>query len=250
MNYSKIKFFIFLFLVGLTFNSCQKDDTTIIEENIPTVTKDWFFQPGQERIENQAENPEALTQPTAGKGISWDFSDAIPTSNVKTIMLVEPTGLPSADLFPNANIAQLSSGSGQVIYFETSEDSVNVLGVHVQDDLFGIFNQPPVVSTAPFDFGESIDFTQELSIYWGGGLFDNQVSNVEIKFVGAGTVVTPSGTHEDCIMFEQTAHDLTGKLKGHHFTFYKDNLHNRIAYYSMTLNTSTDEFDTRFYWAE
>lgn len=251
MNNSKFKIFIFLLLAVLTFNSCQDDDAIIVEENIPTVTKEWFFQPGQERIENQAENPEILTQPIVGKNQSWDFSAATATSDdAKTISLVEPTGLPNASLFPDATIAQLSSGLGQAIYFETSEDTIKLIGAHMQEGLFGIFNQPAIVSIAPFDFGESFDFTQELSIFWGGGLFDNQKSNVEVKFAGVGTVITPSNTFEDCIMFEQTTHDLQGKLIEHSFTFYKDNLHNRVAYYAMNLNTSTDELDTRFYWSE
>ncbi|MFK7774198.1 MAG: hypothetical protein AB8F94_18765 [Saprospiraceae bacterium] len=240
--------FLTLTIILLTFlflTSC-KDDSLELK---PEVTSDWFYSVGQSLEYSKATNAYSLTEPAKGEGMTWDFYNAQGNPQ-EDLSIVSSNGLPGADFYPDANIAMKDDGSDQIIFYKKNSDTLIQLGVYLNSTFHYRYNDPLVVSISPLKFEESFDDTYVSTLYTNNSQSSSSTIHVKTEYGGQGTVKTPYGTFNDCIMYEIVKTNSAGEITDREYNFYKGNFINRIASYTLKLNSSGVTYTPRFYWGE
>jgi len=191
----------------------------------------WFYQPGQQIYFVRASNSEEITKPISGANVTWDFSNATELRR-DTIFLVEPAGLPDSELFPEATVAELHSTLPQVSYYESKTDSLKLLGIWGNANVTIDYIKPFLIKIAPFNYGDTIFHESQFVQIFNTAPQAPRQESTELTYSGWGTVMTPSGQIDNCIMVEKYNYDDQGFLGIYGVTFFKDNLANRVATYS------------------
>lgn len=145
----------------------------------------------------------------SGAGQTWDFSSLVP-GTLDTVYFLDPTGLPGATSFPNANLA-VESNQG-LFYFEKDANGVKIAGGATVMGGFpavAVYNPTQTMLPFPANFSDSISSSSsfQTSVYF---YIDTVVlgCNVRIdsirvrrhttlttKFDGWGTVKLPGGDY-------------------------------------------------------
>lgn len=233
-------------LSTLLFLTSCKDDSLNAK---PEVTNDWFYQVGQSFEYSQATNAYNLIEPAKGDGLTWDFYDAQGNPQ-DDLSIVSPTGLPSADLFPTANIAMIDEGSDRIDFYRKTNDSLLHLGVYLNSTFHYLYSDPLLVSVSPFKFEDFFEDQYTSTLYTNNSSSSTSTIHVTTEYGGQGTVKTPYGTFNNCVMYEVVKTNSAGEVIDREYNFYNGNLINRIASYSLKLNSSGSGYTSRFYWGE
>ncbi|MFK8009283.1 MAG: hypothetical protein AB8H03_23180 [Saprospiraceae bacterium] len=236
---------LILLLTVLSFTSC-KDDSLKLK---PEVTSDWFYQVGQSFEYSQATNAYNLNEPSKGEGMTWDFYDAQGNPQ-DDLLIVSPTGLPGSDLFPDANIAMKDDGSDQINFYKKDNDTLLQLGVYLNSTFHYKYSDPLILSITPLSFEASFEDSYTSTLYTNNSQSSTSTIHVTTEYGGQGTVKTPYGTFNDCVMYEVVKTNSAGEVTDREYHFYKGNLINRIASYTLKLNTNNSGYISQFYWGE
>ena len=245
-----MKVFKFLSLITLlltvVFLTSCKDDSLELK---PEVNSDWFYSVGQSFEFSSATNTYNLTEPSKGEGMTWDFYNAQGNPQ-DDLSIVSPSGLPGADFFPDANIAMKDEGSDQIKFYKKDSDTLMQLGVYLNSTFHYRYTDPLVLSISPFNFEESFDDKYISVLYTNSSLSSTNTIHVTTEYGGEGTVKTPYGTFNDCIMYEVVKTNSAGEITDREYNFYKGNFMNRIASYTLKLNSNGVTYTSKFYWGE
>ena len=242
INFSSLFFFSLIILI---LNSC-KDDSIELK---PEITSDWFYSVGQSFEYSRATNAYNLTEPSKGEGMTWDFYSAQGNPQ-DDLSIVSPTGLPGADFFPDANIAMKDDGSDQINYYKKDSDTLMQLGLYLNSTFHYKYSDPLILSISPLKFEDSFDDTYVSTLYTNNSQSTSSTIHVTTEYAGEGTVKTPYGTFNDCVMYEVVKTNSAGEITDREYNFYKGNLINRIASYTLKLNSNGVTYTSRFYWGE
>lgn len=232
-------------LILLSLNSC-KDDSLNMK---PEVTKDWFYSSGESYEYSTATNAFSLDEPEKGEGLVWDFYDAEGNPQ-EDLLVVNPTGLSGSELFPEANIAIKDDGIDAIFYYKKTNDTLFHVGNYFNTTFHHKYSDPLVVSIAPLNFEESFEDSYTADVYINGNFSSGDTYHVSTEYGGTGTIKTPYGTFNNCVMLEKTTTNSSGEVTSIVYNFYKDSLINRLASYSLSLNSNGVTYTPRFSWGE
>lgn len=233
-------------LITILFLTSCKDDSL---KTKPEVTTNWFYQVGQSFEYSRATNAYILDEPEKGENMTWDFYD-VQGNPQDDLSIVSPTGLPGASYFPDANIAMKDDGSDEIIFYKKTTDSLLQLGVYHNSTFHYRYSNPLVLSISPLNFEESFEDQYTSTLYTNNSPSSTSTTHVTTEYGGQGTVKTPYGTFNDCVMYEIVKTNSAGEITDRIYNFYKGNLMNRVASYTLKLNSSTLGYTARFYWGE
>ena len=132
-----------------------------------------------------------------GGNVSWDFSPAdILVISPDTTVVVNPSGLPNSNLFPQATFA-IQSGRDSSAYYQFYRKTNNLIEFLGESDASGepptLLNSGLTVVVLPFTFGTSFEDTSSAT-------FDSEFGPIQVEFASNnkaeawGTIKTTAGT--------------------------------------------------------
>lgn len=195
----------------------------------PTITADWYYAIG-DTISTAYYYPSSDLEPTEGLDLTWDISDAPTPYGEFEIIIVAPSELNYFDEFPEATLAYKQTMEREY-YLNVENGNLQQIGYRTPDYKIVFENGFPIIAYSDFEFSD-----EELNAY-NNNLINLQTMDTtinseldEFKFAGYGTVITPEGTYEDCVMTKLTRTS-TGIFDLVEYKFHKDKLANVIASY-------------------
>lgn len=233
-------FFAFLFLT-----SCKDEGLDLN----PEITNDWFYSVGQSLEYSKATNAYSLTEPTKGDGLVWDFYEALGNPQ-EGLSIVSPMGLPGSDFFPEANIAMRDYDSDAINFYKKDNDTLMQIGVYLSSTLHYEYTDPLILIISPLNFEETFEDEYISTFYTNNSPSSTSTNYVSTEYGGTGIIKTPYGTFNNCVMVEVVKTNSLGEITDREYNFYKGNLINRIASYTLKLNSSGVSYTPNFYWGE
>ena len=216
-----------------------------------TITPDWFHKFGDETKLNIASNSQTLTIPEEGTDKIWDFSNAISTGSNDNSIFEDPQTFTLIDSFSNANLGRVNQFGNSTRYYFYQIDGNNLFyggfstTTNGGSPLLIIFTDPIREMQCPMSFESSFEDTYTYSSYLNGNYIGEQTGSRTTSYVGTGSITTPNGTFEDCIMLKiEDENDLNPTSLS--YMFYKDNLSNLIATYVEQGVTADGDIQKRF----
>lgn len=234
----KIIYGILISLVCLNSNISQ-----------PEITEDWFYNIGDTTLTFSTSNS-SLAIPSGGINFTWDISEVESGfffgENEK--IWTAANELTYFDEFPDATLGFKSNYDIERFYKVEDGELKNVGNIWPQFNYKShYYNGTPVLAYADFSYGETstttytnakIDLTTLDTTFY-------QITD-ELSFDGFGTVITPIGTYENCVMTKFTRTGNSSSINEYtEYRFHKDRLSNVIAAYK--LNGPNVE-PSRFVW--
>lgn len=133
-----------------------------------------------------------------GGNVSWDFEPAdILVLSPDTTIVVEPSGVPNANLFPKATFA-IQSGSDSSAYYQFFRKTNNLIEFLGESDALGepptLLNSGLTVITLPLNYGTTFEDTSSAT-------FESEFGPIQVEFAvnnkaeAWGTIKTSSGTY-------------------------------------------------------
>jgi hypothetical protein len=148
----------------------------------------------------------------------WDFSD-LPMNNTLTVTTTTPAGLPGAENFPNATHAGLieTEGAQGAVFSSFANNKIEDLGLFLpgEIDYSLVYSNPRTQFEAPLTMGAS--FTDEYASEDNGafgGVSTITVGTISVTIDGYGTLITPQGTFEDVLRFNQSIEGMQTFISG------------------------------------
>jgi len=198
----------------------------------PVVTADWFHAVGDTTLTAIYFPAPSMEPPSDGADFVWDISSAPAPSYEREKIWVEASDLTYHDEFPIANIGYKASFDRE-FYFRTSTDSFQQIGFRRPSYKIEYSSGFPVLAYDEFSFGDTKIFNYTASTINNLNTVTNtyEVSD-EFTFAGFGTVITPMGTYENCIMTKLIRTSSRSSKNLNEYQFHKGRLSNVIAQYS------------------
>ncbi len=197
----------------------------------PTITNDWFYTIG-DTIITEYYYPLVYQAPAEGLDLTWDFSNGEAPRGQRERIMVDPTTLTYHNDFPDATIAYLNTVQRE-FYLKIENGMLHQLGIRSPSRISKYENGTPLLAADGFEYGEMLE-----SNYDNVQIDPQDMSTIftlskseELSFVGFGTVITPKGTFENCVMLR--LHNWTNDiLQQIQYSFYQDRLTNPILQYT------------------
>lgn len=184
------------FLLSLTMLSLPgKGQIIFTQEDLPKI--------GDRLVYRTSNQTSTFTQANAGEAQTWNFS-GFSGQLFEQAEVVNPTGQPGSELFPDANLATTALGGSSFLYSQVTDTSYLTLGTYLDggDEVAGNFTviyQPPRKEyTFPLSYGTQFSSSSESELIVGeispgSQLLLKQSENVEVVVDGYGTVSTFQG---------------------------------------------------------
>ena len=165
------------------------------------IYSSWFPEAGDSQEQVLGTFSEDLDAGEPGLDQVWDFSflEAIFSSG-STYLSPEGLGLPYSELFPEADLAHVANNNSYYIYYSIKNDTLKQLGSYFPTSDLSIFTDEKIMMPSPLPFGTSFEYPFTITNI---DLPDYDTSYQETRifkktFDATGTVMTPSGTFENC----------------------------------------------------
>lgn len=216
--------------------------------NAQTITSDWFYDIGDQETQNYVIDASTLTTPVEQLNGTWDFSN-VTNDSIININYIDPNTVSQFSDFPYATIVRQYNNESKYVFFEEDATSIKIIGEYYFEDnngnpneIFIDYEEFDVIAMSPWSIGEFIS-TSVVNNYIENGVqtnFDFVFKSAEI--VGNGTVTTPSGTFNNCLMIKVITEPGAGRTSfpdpiiSIEYIFVKDRLNNQIAKYVETYN--------------
>jgi len=197
----------------------------------PTITSDWFYSIGDTMLAT-GHFVDTSLEPMEGMNILWDISgEAAPSNETETIW-VPAAELSYVDEFPNATIGYARDWGGE-FFFSNTNGIFQEVGFRSSTSKVEYEAEGPLWACDNFSFNDIKvrEFTS-IRTSFVSGLTTTEDIRDELTFAGFGTVITPLGTYENCVMTKLVRTGTTPNNNSIEYRFYKDNLSNFIASYA------------------
>lgn len=195
----------------------------------PTITSDWFHEVG-DTLKTHYYYPEQLEVPNEGIDISWDISNAQVPYGERDIIWVVASDLVHSSDFPNATLGYKQS-MGREFYYKIEGGQFKRIGSRSANYKNFYEAGNPTEGFNNFSFGDTETISYSRLNVNLQTMDTTLMEEVDVfTYAGYGTVITPEGTYENCIMTKQirTTNSLDYFIQ---YKFHKDNLSNHIASY-------------------
>ncbi len=201
--------------------------TLIIGQDIDS---DWMFSLGDTSEYKRIEINNALDTGPGGVNIIWDFSmidNGLATDYV--IHYEESDAYGTNSLSALSSFASFNTLGNQTVSYLNLED--NELLLYGDSTLTGTKTTllpPAVLFSFPLAFNESVESTCTNSLYdlAGNLIFSNDVE-ISRTFDGAGRVITPFGTFDNCVRIKEVYQSETVLIET--YEWYYEKLSNKIV---------------------
>ncbi|MEO1518859.1 MAG: hypothetical protein AAFV95_27840 [Bacteroidota bacterium] len=193
----------------------------------PVIDSNWFYNIG-DTIRTDYFTPNSYPLPQEGFGVPWDMSDLTGARSQRETIFVDPSELPYADEFPDANIGYRAT-RGREFFLKKTEDKVQLLGMRSEDARIEYSQGYPTLMYDNFEFGQIHENTY-LRLYTNLMTSDTTMSQESdsLQYVGVGIVITPHGTYGDCVMTKLTKSS-TIRASYVEYKIYQGSMSNLIA---------------------
>lgn len=201
-----------------------------------STTADWFYKNGAITKKFAVSNANDFVGIEEGLDMVWDFSTASPVNSSDTLFeyYVAVESMSNFEEFPNADLGRISGALE--FYFDVQDDVILVDGLYANENV--VLTYPGGYHLA-YAYGYNEAKTRDLQIVTYNNATDDTLSIVPItstlEIVGQGTVITPEGSYDNCILQKRTR-TADGEIVFEAWAFYKDNFENQLA----TLNRSVN----------
>lgn len=173
----------------------------------PVITADWIVT-GAVGLSSTVDASTTPDPGPAGANVTWDFSNVEPNDTAIQVYTTfgDPDTTPYADLFPEANLVQITLGVNIYIYLRLTNDEFEAYGLATEGFTL-IYNDPVTLVEFPFTYQSSFDDTFE-------GTSEIQADTIQILTYlsgnssvtadGWGTIMLPQGNIGNVLRIQTT----------------------------------------------
>ena len=192
----------------------------------PIMDNSWFYSI-DDSIYTAYYYPEVSNEPDEGLNIVWDISDAPTPYGEREILIVDPMELEYHNDFPEATLAYKQTFDREY-YLNIDNGKLKLIGYRSPNFKITYENGFPIIGYDNFEYGDTENETyvrKNINLETLDTTIYNEVD--EFVFAGFGTVITPIGTYENCVMTKLTR--TSQQTPFIEYRFHKDRLANIIA---------------------
>lgn len=218
---------------------------SFINLNSQTIDADWYYKAGHEIHTAFSSNAQIFPRPEEGMNKTWDFSQANFSAIEDNFVFEDPQSFDLIDSFPSSTIgAKDLINNFYSAYYEVDGSDLLYWGftTETNDDtpFYVIYFDPVTIMEGPLSFGESFEDSYAYNSYYDKEFSGNNNGMRKTTFVGTGTVITPTGTFDNCIMTKvEDVNDLNPPSII--YNFYKGTISNIVASYRENGVSTTGE---------
>lgn len=193
-----------------------------------------------------------LEIPSAGLDQVWDYSTLVEhTPFLEKIEIIDINDSSFGNFFPEADFVISNPWTNNFStsiesFYKITEGSIYKIGYVNFTSSFIKYHypKPSNLFAFPMTYQDSVTYEWSYGIEDSGEFIEERSGSSLLIFNGTGTVLTPEGTYENCIMLTRFRFHEDGQIRSFRHSFYHNKLSQLVLEYWQYPNVST----TGGYW--
>ena len=238
-----MKISLFTLSMLISFSLCAQELTT-----------DWGHRIGDSYTKQEVRQGsfDDLEIPSPGLNQVWDYLTLVEnTPYLKKIEIIDIDDSSFGDFFPEADFVISNPWTNNFStsiesFYKISEGSIYKVGYVGFTSSFIKYHypKPSNLFTFPMTYQDSVTYEWSYGTEDAGEFTEERSGSSLLIFNGTGTVLTPEGTYENCIMLTRFSFHEDGQISNFKHSFYHNKLSQLVLEYWQYPNVST----TGGYW--